>query len=576
MLCGQRGERDTMSSSTRHEDMLAPNLPVPPDAATRTLAILGQKGAGKTSAAQRLTEIMVRRGDQVVVLDPTGVWWGLRSGADGNLNNGLDVIIMGGDHADVPLEPSVGEVVAEFIIASGRSVVLDMSAFESGAAHVRFATGLALRLYHGKSSHRSPLHLMMDEADTFGPQMPQPGERAMLGAFESIVRRGRSRGLGMTMITQRPACLNKNLLSQVDAVLCMRITGKNDMNTMWSWIGQNMTNAGLSMSPSDFVNTLPRLGQGEAWWWSPAWTRAAERVKVLMKTTYDSSSTPTQGAVHKPPAMRKVDLDVLTAQIRATTEQLKSNHPDELKKVIAGLRKRVAELEAAAAKVKEVPALTQEDRKNIQNLIGLLQGGTVKKLAGLAPCASPQPPRQVNVQAPQAMLREPRRTEAPEAPAASIKLGKAERSILTALMQTGGASKARVAAMSGYAVNGGGFNNALSRLRSTALILAQGDHLRITPDGESELGSDWKPLPTGEAAVKYWAQKEGKAAGLILEALYESHARGDGGLTRLELAERTGYAADGGGFNNALSKLRTLELIEGRDRINISRNLIEP
>lgn len=561
------------------DNMLAPNLPVPPDAATRTLAILGQKGAGKTSAAQRLTEIMVRRGDQVVVLDPTGVWWGLRSGADGSLKNGLDMIIMGGDHADVPLEPSAGEVVAEFIIASGRSVVLDMSAFESGAAHVRFATGLALRLYHGKSSHRSPLHLMMDEADTFGPQMPQPGERAMLGAFESIVRRGRSRGLGMTMITQRPACLNKNLLSQVDAVLCMRITGKNDMNTMWAWIGQNMSGADLSLSPSDFVATLPSLGQGEAWWWSPAWTqtRTAARVSVLMKTTYDSSSTPTQGAVHKPPAMRKVDLDALTAQIRATTEQLKSNHPDELKKVIAGLRKRVAELEAAAAKAKAEPALTADDRKDLQTLIGLLQGDTVKKLAGRALCAPPQPARQVNVVVPPPTVpREPRRAEAQKPLAAPSKLGKAERSILTALVQTGGASKARVAALSGYAVNGGGFNNALSRLRSTMLIMVFGDQMRITADGESELGSDWKPLPTGEAAVQYWAQKEGKAAGRILEAVYEAHTRGVDGLTKLELAERTGYAADGGGFNNALSKLRTLELIEGRDRINISSNLIEP
>ena len=76
--------------------------------------------------------------------------------------------------------------------------------------------------------------------------------------------------------------------------------------------------------------------------------------------------------------------------------------------------------------------------------------------------------------------------------------------------------------------------------------------------------------------MRYWAQKEGKAAGCILEAVYEAHTRGAGGLTKQELAERAGYAADGGGFNNALSKLRTLELIEGRDRINISRNLIEP
>ena len=34
-------------------------------------------------------------------------------------------------------------------------------------------------------------------------------------------------------------------------------------------------------------------------------------------------------------------------------------------------------------------------------------------------------------------------------------------------------------------------------------------------------------------------------------------------LTKAELAEMTNYAATGGGFNNALGRLRTLELIVG-------------
>lgn len=46
-----------------------------------------------------------------------------------------------------------------------------------------------------------------------------------------------------------------------------------------------------------------------------------------------------------------------------------------------------------------------------------------------------------------------------------------------------------------------------------------------------------------------------------------------GTLTKLELAERAGYEASGGGFNNALPRLRTLELIEGRADLRASADL---
>jgi hypothetical protein len=37
---------------------------------------------------------------------------------------------------------------------------------------------------------------------------------------------------------------------------------------------------------------------------------------------------------------------------------------------------------------------------------------------------------------------------------------------------------------------------------------------------------------------------------------------------------QSGYAADGGGFNNALSRLRTFELIEGKSELRASDALL--
>ncbi len=51
-------------------------------------------------------------------------------------------------------------------------------------------TDFAERLYH---RNRDPLHLVLDEADTFAPQRTDPGGQRLLGAIEDLVRRGRAR-----------------------------------------------------------------------------------------------------------------------------------------------------------------------------------------------------------------------------------------------------------------------------------------------------------------------------------------------------------------------------------------------
>jgi hypothetical protein len=64
----------------------------------------------------------------------------------------------------------------------------------------------------------------------------------------------------------------------------------------------------------------------------------------------------------------------------------------------------------------------------------------------------------------------------------------------------------------------------------------------------------------------------GKAERLILETLTQVYPDA---LTKDEVAVKAGYEANGGGFNNALGRLRTLELVTGRGEIKASGNLFD-
>jgi hypothetical protein len=93
----------------------------------------------------------------------------------------------------------------------------------------------------------------------------------------------------------------------------------------------------------------------------------------------------------------------------------------------------------------------------------------------------------------------------------------------------------------------------------------------MTEAGMEALGS-WEPLPTGPALIDYWRGRLGKAERLILETLAQVFPNA---LTKGEVAAEAGYEANGGGFNNALGRLRTLELVEGRGEIRASHNLFD-
>ena len=283
---------------------------LPLSALDERVAIVGTSGSSKTYATKGLVEKLLDAGDtRVCVVDPLGVWWGLRAGADGT-SPGYPVVVFGGRHADVPLHEGTGAALGRLVGTHPLACVVDLSELGGSAARRRFMSAFAEAVYE---ANEEPLHLVLDEADMWAPQRPQPEGMALLGRIEEIVRRGRVRGFIPWLISQRPAVVHKDVLSQADILVCMKLTASQDRDAVGGWIEGQADRA----EGKRILGELPRLGRGEGYVWAPS-DGVLARVAFPTIRTYDSSRTPRRGERQAHPrALAAVDLSAITAALAA-------------------------------------------------------------------------------------------------------------------------------------------------------------------------------------------------------------------------------------------------------------------
>jgi len=345
------------SGDANGSDRIAGVLPL--SALNGRLAIVGTSGSGKTYAAKGLVECLMDWGGRVCVVDPLGVWWGLRVGANGSAASGYPVVVFGGRHADVALDEGMGAALGHLVGTHPLACVVDVSDLGSSAARRAFMTAFAEALYEANTE---PLHLVLDEADLWAPQRAQPGGQALLRRIEEIVRRGRVRGFVPWLITQRPAVLHKDVLSQADILVSMKLTASQDRDAVGGWIEGQADRA----EGKRILAALPRLGQGEGYLWAPS-DGVLARVAFPRIHSFDSSRTPQRDErVAAARTLAAVDLSAITAAL-AEMEAFSANggadsapngrgHVLDLERrlrqqdrELAAARARVAKMEADAA-----------------------------------------------------------------------------------------------------------------------------------------------------------------------------------------------------------------------------------
>lgn len=384
---------------------IAPEISLPLDAATRRLAILAQSGAGKSNTAVKLAEEMYRVGIPWVAIDPKGDWWGMRSDHRGT-GPGLPIPILGGLHGDIPLDPHGGRAVADLVVDQRVTVILDVSEFESNEQMWRFLLDFGTQLLRRKAANRWPLHLFLDEADQYMPQSAREGGSLprCLGVWLRAVTKGRQRGLGSTLISQRSATVHKDALYMAEAMFAMRTVGprnKGDRPTISGWFDEH------AIDGKSLIDVLPTLANGEALVASPVWLGITQptRIQMYQRQTFDSGATPSMEDAGAPVAtLADIDLGALAERMQETIEIARANDPEVLRAEVARLKRELddatangrrlgseATAEAYAANEAQLLAAAGVERDDLRRIIddyGRLFGSTLGLLDDVAEAAS--------------------------------------------------------------------------------------------------------------------------------------------------------------------------------------------
>lgn len=580
---------------TRRGIALASDLTLPLEAVTETFAILANRGSGKSVTAQRLVEQLHHAGLPVVVLDVKGDWWGIRSSADG-AGPGLPFVIFGGDHADVPLEATAGELLADLIVDDRIPAVLDLSLMSKAKART-FATVFAERLYE---RNRDALHVVIEEADVLIPQRATAETARLLGAMEDLAKRGRSRGLGLTVVSQRPQEVAKSVLELMETVILLRMTGPRSIKAAADWISVNATDDGAEART--VIASLPGLQTGEAWVWSPAFLRLLQRVRITMSDTFDSHATPAPGHTRAVPKTRAdIDLEALGAEIAATVERAKDADPRRLRAQLAELRselsaaqrqaqQRAGQADQLAAQLVDRDAEIAALRRRVEQaesrpvvvpaevLDSLSAAARVvdEAVAALspttdrAPDVEPVPAIRPEPEQPAAVAEPAPVAEAPAVPAGGFRKGAQRMLESLGRMAPLHLTRAQWGTVAKIKPTSGTFSTYLGELRRAGLIEEDAEGFTLTDAGFDYLGGRPAPMTAAELQQYYLSMLRAGAA-RMLTAVMQAYP---GGLTREEISAAAGVTASSGTFSTYLGELRRNGLIEQRGAQFVAREIL--
>lgn len=523
--------------------------PVPAEALANHMAVLAKTGAGKSFAMRGVVENLLDAGARVCVVDPTGVWHGLRSSASGK-RAGYPVTIFGGEHGDLPLAGGHGEVLAEVIGTSSTAAILDTSLLkirERTRLFADFADALMRK-------NRGPLHLIIDEAHLFAPQgkVNDPASGEMLHAANALVSGGRSRGLRVVLISQRPAKLHKDSLSQCETLLAMRLVAPQDRQAIRAWIEDNADAA----KGQEIISSLATLKTGQGWIWAPQ-LDLLERISFPAIRTFDSMRAP-DGDEVAAQVLAPIDRDAIAEKLRTVGADIEASDPKMLRKRIADLEAELATAKRAGADPADLEAARQqgyqrgldlaaEAQRALLAKIGLDLEAAVQRILNDAHPENPVPavlPPGKAMARPEPLAKARGNGASPvpahgrqiDGRASSAALSAGQAKILAALIQyPNGLTREQLTVLAGYKRSTRDLY--LQQLQRADLITASDGRLFATGAGRMAL-PDAEPLPRGRALQQHWLTRLPAGERKVFEALIDVYPSW---LDRDALGERAGY-----------------------------------
>jgi len=299
-------------------------LPVE-DLLTGRTFITGKSGSGKSNTGSVIAEELLERNLPMLVVDVDGEYWGLKET--------YEVLHVGAtEECDLQVGPEHAAKLADLALDQLVPIVLDVSGYVDGDEADALVRETAKELFAREQSALQPFLMLVEEIHEYIPEgggLDETGEMLI-----RIAKRGRKRGLGIMGLSQRPADVKKDFITQADLLVWHRLTWNNDTDVVKRVIDR------------DHADAIEGLADGEAFVqadWSDA---DVERVQFRRKETFDAGATPGLDDVERPD-LKAIDAD-LVDELESISEQhdRRQDRIAELEARLEDKDERITELEA--------------------------------------------------------------------------------------------------------------------------------------------------------------------------------------------------------------------------------------
>ena len=312
-----------------HDPGASVDLPVV-DILTGRGFITGKSGSGKSNTASVLVENLLEKSFPVLIVDTDGEYYGLKEQFE-LLHAGAD------EECDIVVSPEHAEKIAGLALEENVPIILDVSGYLDDEEAQRLLTEVAKRLFAKEKKLKKPFLMLVEECHEYLPEgggMTDAGQMLI-----KIGKRGRKHGLGIVGISQRPADVKKDFITQCDWLVWHRLTWDNDTKVVGRILG------------SSYADAIEGLGDGEAFLVTD-WSGSLRRVQFHKKRTFDAGATPGLEDFERP-ELKSIDGD-LVSELEAISEEQARRESE-----IADLRQ---ELDRKEARIRDLERELEEAR----------------------------------------------------------------------------------------------------------------------------------------------------------------------------------------------------------------------
>jgi len=315
-----------VSDGTGGESGLSPGTPISlpvVEILTGRGFITGKSGSGKSNTASVVIEKLLSNSFPVLIVDSDGEYYGLKEE--------FEILHVGADEeCDIQVSAEHAGKIASLALEDNVPIILDVSGYLDEDEASELIRETARQLFAKEKKLKKPFLMLVEECHEYIPEgagMDKTGKTLI-----KIGKRGRKHGLGIVGISQRPADVKKDFITQCDWLCWHRLTWDNDTKVVSRILG------------NDYGEAIEGMDDGEAFLMTD-WAESIRRVQFHRKQTFDAGATPGLNDFERPD-LKSVSGD-LVSELQTITDERERTESElaDLRQELDKKDQRITQLE---------------------------------------------------------------------------------------------------------------------------------------------------------------------------------------------------------------------------------------